>query len=114
MAPRNIFVFRGPYRPRGEGVTDKELIQTKDSYRRCVIPTDKGPLQTIWALQTRGPYRKGALTDKEQLQTRGPYRPGAPTDQGPLQTRDPYRRCAISTDKGPLQTKDPYINVPYR
>ena len=33
--------------------TDKKLIQTKDPYRRCVIPTDKGPLHTIW-----GPYEQ--------------------------------------------------------
>ena len=54
---------KSPYRQGA--LTDKELMQTrgliwqtKDQYRRYVIPTNKGPLQTIW-----GPYRQGTPTD---------------------------------------------------
>ena len=67
MARQKYFRFQRPYRHKGpyrlrapiqtrghhgqRAHTDKGPLQTKDSYRHCVIPTDKGPLQTIW-----GPY----------------------------------------------------------
>ena len=71
-----------------------------DPYRRCVIPTDKGPLQTIWAPTDN---RQGAPIDALHfLHTdKGPLQKVAPTDKWPLQTREP-------TDNGPLHIKGPY------
>ena len=97
-----IFVFRAQTRRNKQGVpTDK------GPYRRCVIHTEKGPLQTIW-----GPYRQlRAPTDKEPIQTRGPYRPGAPTYavqflQIRVQTKDPDM-IYMQYSKGLLQTRGP-------
>ena len=43
--------IKGPYTDKGshgQGAhTDKGPLQTKDPYRRCVIPTDKGHLERI-------------------------------------------------------------------
>ena len=127
--------------------TDTRPIQTKDPYMIYVRPqwdpTDKGPLQARistlytgkgphtgmhgtpknkspyrkWSLQTSGPYRQVALTNKGTLQTRSPptiqtrglyskrplytlcnsYRQGVPTDNyGLLQTiMGPYRQGAL-------------------
>ena len=127
LQTRGPHIFRALYRqggPKG-GLTDKEFIQTKglastarDPYRRCVIPKDKGLLQTIRVLiDNQGPYRQlraiqtraGFIDTVQFIQTRGSYR------QGPLQIRVPYKAEA-PTNKGPptdavqfLQTRDPYI-----
>ena len=50
---------KGPYIKYRQGaLIGKEIMQTSGSYiqkkyRHCIIPTDKGPLQTIW-----GPYKQ--------------------------------------------------------
>ena len=87
--------------------TDKGDLQTKGPYRQGAL-TDKELIYRQGALQIKDPYRRCAIpSDKELLQTIwGPYRQlVASTDNyGPLQTRGPIGRCcAIPTDKGPLQ-----------
>ena len=123
---------QGPLQIKGQGAhTYKGPLQTNDPYRRCVIPTNKGPLQTNWSpyrqlralidnqgpLLTRGPYRRFAIpTGKGPIHTRGLYRQGVHTDRGlygkgPLWTLcNSYRQGALTNRSWPLQT----IRGPYR
>ena len=54
-------------------------------------------------LQTKGPYRQGALTNKGPLHTRGPHRQGTPIDA--VQ----FLRQGAPIDKGPLQARTPTL-----
>ena len=88
--PRNIFVFRGPYRHRGP--YSQEPLESGPKRGPCIQ----------WASTERGPYRQEAPIDAVQfLQTWGP------TDKGPLQTRGPYRQGVLTYTRSLCRQRTP-------